>query len=110
MRSLSEDAPCIRSCLMNWNELLRLPATLLAIVAALLLLLALMQLLAARQHVHHRRHLRAVGHTVLLLLWLLLAVGCAGLAMSLRGYRMLDEETPVVQLDTRILTPQHWVM
>jgi hypothetical protein len=95
---------------MNWNELLRLPSTLLAILAAIVLLVALVQLLAARQHVHHRRHLAASGHTLLMLLLLVLGVFLGGLAMSLRGYRFLSEEVPVVQIDARILTPQRWAL
>jgi hypothetical protein len=93
---------------MNWNELLRLPSTLLAILAGIVLLVALVQLLAARHHVHHRRHLAASGHTLLMLVLLVLGVFLGGLAMSLRGYRFLSEEVPVVQIDARILTPQRW--
>jgi hypothetical protein len=93
---------------MNWNELLRLPSTLLAILAGIVLLVALVQLLAARHHVHHRHHLAASGHTLLMLVLLVLGVFLGGLAMSLRGYRFLGEEVPVVQIDARILTPQRW--
>jgi len=93
---------------MNWNELLRLPATLLAILAGIVLLVALAQLLAARQHVRDRRHLAAGGHALLLLVLLVLGIFLGGLAMSLRGYRFLSEEAPVVQIDSRILTPQRW--
>jgi hypothetical protein len=95
---------------MNWNELLRLPATLLAILAAIILVVALVQMLAARQHVHHRRHLAAVGHTLLMLVFLLLGIALGGLAISLRGYRFLSEEAPVVQIDSRILSPQQWAL
>jgi hypothetical protein len=95
---------------MNWNELLRLPATLLAILAAIILVVALVQMLAARQHVHHRRHLAAGGHTLLMLVFLLLGIALGGLAISLRGYRFLSEEAPVVQIDSRILSPQQWAL
>jgi hypothetical protein len=95
---------------MNWNELLRLPATLLAILAAVVLVVALVQLLAARQHVHGRRHLAAGAHTLLMLVFLLLGIFLGGLAMSLRGYRFLSEETPVVQIDSHILSPQQWTL
>jgi hypothetical protein len=95
---------------MNWNELLRLPATLLAILAGVVLLVALAQLLAARQHVRDRRHLAAGGHTLLMLVCLMLGVFLAGLAVSLRGYRFLSEEVPVVQIDARILSPQRWAL
>ena len=95
---------------MNWNELLRLPATLLAILASVVLLVALVQLLAARQHVRDRRHLAAGTHTLLTLVFFVAAVFLAGLAMSLRGYRFLSEEAPVVQIDSRILSPQRWAL
>lgn len=95
---------------MNWNEVLRLPATLLAIVAGVVLLLALAQLLAARQHVRNRRHLAATGHALLLVICLVVAALFAGMAISLRGYRFLNEEEPVVQIDSRILSPQRWAL
>lgn len=95
---------------MNWNELLRLPTTLLAILAAVILFLALVQLVAARQHLHHRRHLAAGCHTLLLLVFLALGVIIAAMAVSLRGYRFLDEETPIVQIDAHILSPQRWAV
>jgi hypothetical protein len=34
----------------------------------------------------------------------------AGTAVSLRGYRFLAEETPVVQIDSHILSPQRWAI
>ncbi|RUL63332.1 hypothetical protein EKH79_13140 [Dyella dinghuensis] len=95
---------------MNWNELLRLPSTLLAILAAVVLFIALVQLVAARQRLHERRHFAVAGHTLLLVVFIVLGVGIAGMALSLRGYRFLDEEAPVVQLDSQILAPQRWVV
>lgn len=95
---------------MNWNELLRLPTTLLVVLAGVVLLFALIQLLAARQHVHHRRHLAATGHSLLLVVFLLLGMFLAGMALSLRGYRFLSEEAPVVQVDSHILSPQRWAL
>jgi hypothetical protein len=95
---------------MNWNELLRLPTTLLSILAAVVLLVALVQLLAARQHLHRRHHLAACGHSLLLLIFAALGVFLAGAAVSLRGYRFLSEEAPVVQIDSRILSPQRWAL
>jgi hypothetical protein len=95
---------------MNWNEVLRLPTTLLVIVAGVVLLLALAQWLAARQHVRNHRHLAAAGHSLLLVLCLVVAALFAGMAMSLRGYRFLSEEEPVVQIDSRILSPQRWAL
>jgi hypothetical protein len=95
---------------MNWNELLRLPTTLLAILAAVVLFVALVQLVAARQHVHARRHLAACGHALLLVIFMLLGLFLAGAAVSLRGYRFLSEEEPVVQIDAHILSPQRWAL
>lgn len=95
---------------MNWNELLRMPATLLAILAAIVLLVALGQLLSTRQHVRHRRRLVASGHALLMLIFLILGIFLGGLSLSLRGYRFLSEETPVVQIDSRILSPQRWAL
>ncbi|GLQ88469.1 hypothetical protein [Dyella flagellata] len=95
---------------MNWNELLRLPTTLLVILAGVILLLALAQLLAARQHAHNRRHLAATAHSLLLVVFLLVAALLGGMAMSLRGYRFLSEEQPVVQIDAHILSPQRWAL
>lgn len=95
---------------MNWNDLLRLPTTLLVILTGVTLLFALAQGLAARQRVRHRRHVAAAGHSLLLVLLLLLATFLGGMSMSLRGYRFLSEEEPVVQIDARILSPQRWTL
>ena len=95
---------------MNWNEVLRLPTTLLVIMTCVVLLLALVQLLATRQHVRQRRHLAAAGHSLLLVVFLLLAAFLGGIAISLRGYRFLGEEAPVAQIDARILSPQRWAL
>lgn len=95
---------------MNWNELLRLPSTLLAILAVVVFFMALVQLVAARQRLHERHHFAAAGHTLLLVFFIVLGVGIAGIAVSLRGYRFLDEEEPVVQIDSRILAPQRWAV
>ncbi|HTV85510.1 MAG TPA: hypothetical protein VME63_08890 [Dyella sp.] len=95
---------------MNWNELLRLPTTLLAILAAVVLFVALVQLIAARQHVLAHRPLAASGHALLLVVLAVLGLFLAGVAMSLRGYRFLSEEEPVVQIESHILSPQRWAL
>lgn len=95
---------------MNWNELLRLPTTLLAILAAVLLFAALVQLVAARHHVLAHRPFAASGHALLLVILAVLGVFLAGIAVSLRGYRFLSEEEPVVQIDSHILSPQRWAI
>lgn len=95
---------------MNWNEVLRLPTTLLVILTGVVLLFALAQLLAARQHARERRPISAAGHALLLVVLLVLGTFFGGMAMSLRGYRFLSEEAPVVQIDARILSPQRWTL
>lgn len=95
---------------MNWEQLLALPATLILVIAAVLLLLALSSSVGARRHWHDRRHLRGSMHGLLALLWLALALIAAGLGWSLRGYRRLVAEVPVVTVDARILSPQRWAL
>ena len=93
---------------MNWEHLLALPATLLFVVAAALLLLALAAAAGGRRHWRGRRRLRASLALVLTLAWLVLALGSFTLGWSLRGYRKLVAEVPVVAIDARILSPQRW--
>jgi len=93
---------------MDWNELLRLPTTLLWILSALALLLALVQLVAVRRRLHARRHVAASGHGLVVLAAFAIALLLGSLGATLRGYRFLGEELPVVQIDARILSPQRW--
>src|SRR5579875_2028607 len=93
---------------MEWATLLQLPSTLLWIVATVALLFALGQLLALRRRLQERRPLAALLRTLLLLVGLALGLLLAGAGWSLRGYRLLGEEAPVVALDARILSPQRW--
>ncbi len=95
---------------MNWEHLLALPATLLFVVAAALLLLALTTAAGGRGHWRGRRRLRASLALVLALVWLALALGSFTLGWSLRGYRKLVAEVPVVTIDARILSPQRWAL
>ncbi|MBD8881654.1 hypothetical protein IHE49_14305 [Rhodanobacter sp. 7MK24] len=95
---------------MNLIELLRLPATVLLVLAAVLLLFCLLQLLTLRRRLDAGARLAAGWHGLLcvvcLVLSLLLGVG----GWALRGYRLLDEETPVVEIDAHILSPQRWAV
>lgn len=93
---------------MDWNELLRLPTTLLWILSALALLLGLVQLAAVRRRLHARRHIAAGGHGLAVLVAFVVALLLGSLGATLRGYRFLGEELPVVQIDARILSPQRW--
>lgn len=95
---------------MNWDALLRLPTTLMLIAAVLLLLFSLVQLLRLRQHVRAGRSMAAIWRSLLLLIGLCLTVLLAGGGWTLRGYRFLSEESPVVQVDARILSPQRYAL
>jgi len=95
---------------VDWTALLRLPTTVSLILAAVALLLALFELLALRQSLGERRPVAAVAHALLLALAALLCLLLAALAWSLQGYRFLSEETPVVEIDARILSPQRWAL
>lgn len=95
---------------MNWEHLLALPATLLFVVAAALLLTALATAASGRRHWRDRRRLRASLAMALMMAWLLLALGSFTLGWSLRGYRKLVAEVPVVTVDARILSPQRWAL
>lgn len=95
---------------MDWATLLQLPSTLLWILAALALLFALVQLAALGRRLRARRPFAAILRTLFLLVGLGLALLLAGAAWSLRGYRLLGEEAPVVTVDARILSPQRWAL
>jgi hypothetical protein len=95
---------------MDWSTLLRMPMTVLLILAAIFLLVSLVQLVALRQHLHGRRHLAAIWRALLCLVSFALALLIGGTGYSLRGYRLLSEETPVVDIDAHILSPQRWTL
>ncbi|WP_267225670.1 hypothetical protein [Dyella silvae] len=95
---------------MDWTALLRLPSTILLILAAIAMMFTLVQLVALRQRLHDGRRLAAALRAPLLLLAFALTLVLAGAGVALRGYRMLTEETPVVELDARILSPQRWAL
>lgn len=93
---------------MNWEHLLALPATVILLGAAVLGLLALVAAASGWRHWRAQRHVRGSLAALLALAWLLLALLSAGLSLSLRGYRRLASELPVVTVDARILSPQRW--
>ena len=95
---------------MDWATLLQLPSTLLWIIAAIALLFALVQLVALRHRLRAGRPIAALARTLLLLVGLALALLLAGAGWTLRGYRLLGEESPVVALDAHILSPQRWAL
>lgn len=93
---------------MDWTALLRLPSTILLILAAIALLFTLFQLVALRQRLDDRQHLAAAGRSVLLIAGFAITLILTGMGFALRGYRLLSEETPVVEIDAHILSPQRW--
>jgi hypothetical protein len=95
---------------MDWTALLRLPTTILWLLAAGMLLLTLVQLVALRERMHTQPRLLIAGGFALLLVTIVLTVLLAVAGASLRGYHMLNEQTPVVEVDARILSPQRWAL
>ncbi|MEO8859352.1 MAG: hypothetical protein ABI343_20400 [Burkholderiaceae bacterium] len=96
--------------MMDWTALLRLPTTMLLILAAVLGLVTLVQLVAVRQRLHGGRRLAASWRALLCLVCFVLTLLLAGTGYALRGYRLLGEEAPVVEIDARILSPQRWAV
>jgi len=95
---------------MDWTALLRLPSTILLILAVIALMFTLFQLVVLRHRLDHRQRLAAAGRTVLLLIGFVLTLALTGMGFALRGYRLLSEEAPVVEIDARILSPQRWLL
>lgn len=95
---------------MNPIELLRLPATVLLVLAAILLLFCLLQLVLLRRCLDAHARLAACWRALLCLVCLVLAVLLGVGGWALRGYRLLGEETPVVEIDAHILSPQRWAV
>ncbi|WP_049621322.1 hypothetical protein [Frateuria defendens] len=95
---------------MDWSTLMHLPMTLLFVLAVVALLFALAQLVAMLQRRREQRPVAAAGRLLLLLVGLGLTLLLAGAGLALRGYRLLGEERPVVELDARILSPQRWAL
>jgi hypothetical protein len=93
---------------MDWSTLLRMPMTVLLGLAAVFLLVTLVQLVVMRQHIHARRRAAATWRGLLCLVFFALALLLGGSGYALRGYRLLSEETPVVDIDAHILSPQRW--
>lgn len=93
---------------MDWSTLLRMPMTVLLGLAGVFLLVTLAQLVLLRQHMHAHRRLAAAWRALLCLTFFALALLFGGSGFALRGYRLLSEETPIVDIDAHILSPQHW--
>ncbi len=95
---------------MDWTALLRLPSTILLILAVVALMFTLFQLVALRHRLDYGQRLAAAGRAVLLLVAFAITLALAGMGLALRGYRLLTEEAPVVDIDARILSPQRWLL
>ena len=95
---------------MDWTALLRLPSTILLVLAVVALLSTLVLLVALRERLQEGQRLEAAARAVLLLVTFSLTLMLAGAGFALRGYRLLAEETPVVEIDARILSPQRWAL
>lgn len=95
---------------MDWSALLRMPMTLLLMLAAVFALITLVQLVALRQRLHSGRHLAASWRALLCVGAFALTLLLAGAGAALRGYRLLGSEAPVVEIDARILSPQRWAL
>lgn len=95
---------------MDWSALLRLPMTVLLVLAGVFALVTLAQLVALRRHLHARRRAAASWRALLCLVAFTLTLVLAGTGAALRGYRLLGEEAPVVAIDARILSPQRWAL
>lgn len=96
--------------MVDWSRWLRLPMTVLLLLAAVCLLFTLVQLVVLRGHLHGGRRLAASWRALLCVLGLALTLMLAGAGAALRGYRLLGEEAPVIQIDAHILSPQRWAL
>ena len=95
---------------MDWSTVLRMPTTLLLVLAGIFLLAALVQLVRTRQRMRDERALSASAHGLLCVVCLVLGLMLVGTGLALRGYRLLSDEAPVVDIDAHILSPQRWAL
>ena len=95
---------------MDWSVWLRWPSTILLILAAVMLLITLMQLLVLRDRLHNGRRGAAAVRGVVVVVSLVLTMMLGGVGWMIHGYRLLDEEVPVAEIDARILSPQRWAI
>lgn len=93
---------------MELSTLLKLPAFVLLAVAGVCFVLALAVGFGGRRHWHAGRRGTGLWRVVpfLLLLILSLAIGTAG--MTLRGYRLLDQDIAVLGIKAHAIGPQRW--
>jgi hypothetical protein len=95
---------------MDWSTVLRMPTTILLVLAGVFLLAALVQLVRVRQRMRNARALAASAHALVCIVCFALGVVLLGMGFALRGYRLLSDEAPIVEIDARILSPQRWAL
>ncbi|BDU19300.1 hypothetical protein DYGSA30_07570 [Dyella sp. GSA-30] len=95
---------------MDWSVWLRWPSTILLILAAVMLLVTLLQLFVLRDRLQRGLRLSAGIRAVVVLVAFILTLLLGGTGWMIHGYRLLDEETPVAEIDARILSPQQWAL
>ncbi len=95
---------------MDWSTVLRMPTTILLVLAGISLLAALVQLVGVRQRMRGGRGLAASAHALVCVVCFAFGVVLIGAGFALRGYRLLSDEAPVVDIDARILSPQRWAL
>ena len=96
--------------MMDWNTLLRMPTTILLALAAVFLLAALVQIMRVQQRMREERTVTAGVHVLFAIACFALGAVLLGTGFALRGYRLLGDEVPVVEIDARILSPQRWAL
>ena len=95
---------------MDWSALLCMPMAVLLVLAAVFALVTLAQLVMLRRHLYAHRRAAASWRALLCVAAFALTLLLAGTGAALRGYRLLGEEAPVVEIDARILSPQRWAL
>ena len=95
---------------MDWSTVLRMPTTILLVLAGVFLLAALVQLVRARQRMRNERALAASAHALVFVACFAFGMVLIGAGFALRGYRLLGDEAPVVEIDAHILSPQRWAL
>jgi hypothetical protein len=95
---------------MDWSTVLRMPTTLLLVLAGVSLLAALVQLVRVRQRMGSGHALTATAHALVCMACFALGILLLGTGFALRGYRLLGDEAPVVDIDAHILSPQRWAL
>ncbi|HEX4480000.1 MAG TPA: hypothetical protein VH082_04275 [Rudaea sp.] len=79
-------------------------------VGIVFFLISLTHLFAARRHWRARRRFHTAHRLVWLLVCLIIAVLSFGLGLSLRGYRLLTQESHVATISSRQLGPQQFAV